>query len=348
MILAGLCAAVAPVAREYGWAFVPCGVLILWRLGRGPKAMLVFVLTAVAVAAPWYVRTWWLTGNPLYSNRLLGLPVNPVHAAVMDSYREGLGIAQWKAAQWRDLGEYLLSRAPVPLLLGPAAALAMGRRRLDLAVFAVVLAGLWLTSIGYTSGGARYACRVLSPALVVLSLLAGGLLDRLRPRAVFIVVSLVLLACYARAAVYGLLYPNTSGTPSDWPRLALQCQLPSRVEEQFADKLPGILPGGARILCENTYAHAALAGSGYDIVPVWSPEVHFLFDPDRGADAAEEELWRLGFRAVLYDRRSGVTPYLSRFPLFAEGPAAWRVLAEVEDPGDRRVFVLYELPPPAR
>jgi hypothetical protein len=349
VVLAGLCAALGALAREYGWAFTACGlVMLLWQR-TGVKAVAVFVATALVVAGPWYVRNWWLTGNPLYSNRLLGLPVNEVHAAIIDSYRERMGVASWTARDWWNIGEYLLSRTPLQFVLGPVAALVLWRRCGYLGITAAVVVALWLSSIGYTSGGPRYACRVLSPALVVLSVALAGALDRIRVLWVMKLVGVGFLILYLRAAAYALVYPAPfRAVPvSAWLDAFRQQVLPNQIEEQFRGKLPEVLPPGSRILCENTYLHAALAGTGYDIIPVWSPEVRFLFDPGLALPQIHARLREQGIVAIFYDEKSAITPYLKRYPFFAEGPQTWQRLTAVEGrTPDEHTTILYGLPEP--
>jgi hypothetical protein len=175
--------------------------------------MLIFGLTACAAAGPWYLRTLLLTGNPLFSDRLLGLPVNPVLAGIMDQFRAEFGVSRRSASQWAGLGRYLLSYAPVQLLVGVPAALVFGRRHGYLGAAAALFIGLFVSSIGYTSGGPDYAARVLAPALVLLSLPAGAPLDRLRSRAAVAVTGPALTALFARAAVYAAIHPATPSTP---------------------------------------------------------------------------------------------------------------------------------------
>jgi hypothetical protein len=354
MVLAGLSAAVGALAREYGWAFLACGLVALWWRRRGWKEALVFGLTACAAAGPWYLRTLLLTGNPLYSNRLLGLPVNPVQAAFMDSYRERLGVSRWTASQWAHLGRYLLENAPAQLLLGPAAALVFARRHGYLGLMAALVVALFLTSVGYTSGGTGYAARVLAPAVVLLSLPVGALLARLRSPPALLVVGLTLTALLARAAVYAFIYPATvfpapNGIPPGaWPRAALYREpdapvSPGKREEKLPGLLRGRLPAGTRLLGENPYAYAALAGTENEVVPVWSPEVFFLFDRGLDARAARRRLWDLGIRAVVYNPDSLNSDPLRRdSSFFEDAPRGWTPLVELE--GTKTV--VYELSPP--
>jgi hypothetical protein len=352
MVLAGLAAALGALAREYGGAFPACGLFLLWWRRRSWKEAAVFALTVLVVAGPWYLRTFLLTGNPLYSNRLLGLPVNPVHAAIMDFYHERLSIWALSLADWKALGEYLLARAPLQLLLGPVAVVLFARRHGDLGLAAGVVVVLFLTSLSYTSGGANYAARVLAPGLVLLSVLIGALLARMRRLAIQPALILILGVLFVRAAVFAAIYPSwvypepNSLPVREWPQAVLKREpnAPTSAgwgEEVLPELLPRTLPAGTRLLAENTYAYAALAGTDNEVVPVWSPEVQFLFDRQLDPGEISRRLWDRHIRAVIYHPDTLNAQFLRReSPLFANAPQGWKVLLAREGTKE----VIYELP----
>jgi hypothetical protein len=109
------------------------------------------------------------------------------------------------------------------------------------------------------------------------------------------------------------------------------------MEFQISDQLVKLIPPGSRVLSDNAYLHAALAGRGIDVVPVWSPEVRFLFS----APPAESErrLRALGIGNVALYVNSLNTNYLmSASPFHAALPRRWHVRAQVQE-------VLYILAP---
>jgi hypothetical protein len=82
--------------------------------------------------------------------------------------------------------------------------------------------------------------------------------------------------------------------------------------------------------------HAALIERGIEVVPVWSPEVRFLFSAS--AEDSEKQLQALGITSVAYYPQSLNTPYLaSSSAFYAALPKRWHVLAQV--PGFLDVFV---------
>ena len=102
------------------------------------------------------------------------------------------------------------------------------------------------------------------------------------------------------------------------------------------------MPPGSRLLAENTYVNAALADTPYEVVPVWSPEVVFLFDKQMSVGEMCRRLHDLNIRAVVYHPDTLNAKYLRReSPLFAEAPQGWKVLIAREGTKE----VIYELPP---
>ena len=183
MVSAGLAAALCALSREYGWiALIAGAIALLWR--RHPlKQVMVFGAVATAAAAPWYIRNWILTGNPFYSLKFLSFAVNPVHDSIMRYYSASLGITHWTGSNWASLLFLLLVFATFQLLAGIPGGFTRFRSHGYLLVIALLLIGVWILSAGYTSGGVLASTRVLSPALVVLSITAAGMLEPLTHRA---------------------------------------------------------------------------------------------------------------------------------------------------------------------
>ncbi len=91
-----------------------------------------------------------------------------------------------------------------------------------------------------------------------------------------------------------------------------------------------MLPPGARMLSDSAYLHAALAAKGIEVVPVWSPEVRFIFSSS--PEESERQLRSLHIGSVVLYPGSLNSDYLaSASPLYASLPQRWRVLARVED-----------------
>jgi hypothetical protein len=326
-VAAGLAAAACALSREYGWIAVIAGAIaLIWR--RVPaKQIAVFGAAAFAVAFPWYARTWMLTGNPFYSLRFLGFPVNPVHDRIMHYYSGFLGVEHW----W--LGDWFLLLVPValfPMLAGITGGLMQFRRNGYLLVSAVLLIAVWIASIALTSGGVQASTRVLSPALVVLSITAAGLLERAAQRkALYAVAVLAIAACQLWTAADGAVHPNYLSTINgDWFDNAFP-RIPLPSEFQIRDQLVKFLPPG-RVLSDSAYLHAALVDRGVEVVPVWSPEVRFLFSAS--PEEAERQLKALNITSIVcYPKTTNMAFLVSASRLYASLPERWKPHAQVGD-----------------
>lgn len=332
VVMAGLAAGVGALAREFGWITVLAGALALaWRR-LGPRSLALFGAVVLAVALPWYLRNWILAGNPFYPLRLAGFAVNPVYDALLEHGHAVLDVRTWPASRWRVAGLFLVLWAPLQLLAGIPGTIAGWRRHGYLLVIAVVVAVVWVRFVGYTLGGLAMSMRVFAPAVVALSIAAGGALEPLlRRRAATAVAVSAVIALQLWTAGHALFYPaHPLIVPlRQWPQQALAPHPPPS-EEQLADDLIRELPTGSRVLSDSPYLHAALVERGVEVVPVWSPEVRFLFELPAGQ--ADQRLRSLGIAAVAVYPGTINTHYLVRAsPFYAVVGRRWELVARVPD-----------------
>jgi hypothetical protein len=135
--------------------------------------------------------------------------------------------------------------------------------------------------------------------------------------------------CQLWTAAQGVFYPNNpiSVPRSQWRRSAFQ-PVPAPVEFQVRDQVRKIFPPGSRILSDGPVLHAALIGTGIEVVPVWSPEVRFIFSLP--AEESERRLRSLGIVSATYCPVSLSTDFVvSVSPFYASLPQRWGVLAQV-------------------
>jgi hypothetical protein len=331
MVLAGLAAALCALSREYGWIAVPVGVVaLLWRR-HSLKHVFLFIGVALLAGGPWYARTWIATGNPFYPLSFANLAVNPIYNGILQYYKSLLGAEYWSESDWLSAIWLVVASAPIQILAGVGGGILQFRKHGYLLVITLLLAGVWIQSVGYTSGGVLISARVLSPALVVLSVLAAAALDRVSRQWNWQtpVIAAVFL-CQLWTAAFGVFYPTDPfAIPvSQWRYRAFQ-NIPSAIEFQVADQLKSLLPEKTRVLSDNGYLHAALSEKGIDVVPVWSPEVRFLFS--ESAQESARLLKSSGIGSVGYYRASLNTDYLkSASPFYSTVAQQWRAKAEAE------------------
>jgi hypothetical protein len=332
MVAAGLSAALCALSREYGWIAVIAGVIALsWR--RQPVLQVVlFGAVAVAGAGPWYVRNWILTGNPFYSLKFANFAVNVVHDRILQFYSSALGVRQWSFASVTGVLYLLLVFATLQILAGIPGSLTCFRKNGYLAIIALLLVAVWIQSAAYTSGGLEASTRVLSPALVVLSITAAAMLEPLTRRARWLMpIVIAIIGGQLWTAAQGAVYPKSllSLPPSQWAGNMFPHMLPP-AEFQIRDQLVKILPPGYRVLSDSAYLHAALADSGVEVVPVWSPEVRFLFSSSPAESERRLRELRIG-SVICYPKTMNMDFLIATSPFYAALPERWRALAQVGD-----------------
>src|SRR5215831_3647512 len=332
MVSAGMAAALCALSREYGWIALIAGVIaLLWR--RTPlKQVILFGAVAAAAAGPWYARNWMLASNPFYSLRFANFAVNPIHDRILHYYNSALGVQRFTSESWWHVLFLFLLFATFQVLAGIPGGFVRFRQNGYLLVIALLLTAVWVQSIGYTSGGLEGSMRVLSPALVVLSITAAGILEPLTRRMrLYKTVVAAVLVCQIWTAVQGAVYPDNplSLGPDRWLANAFP-RVPPAAEFQIRDELVRLLPKGYRVLSDSAYLHAALIDSGIEVVPVWSPEVQFLFStPPAEADRRLRDL-HIG-SVVCYPQTLNMSFLASASPFYASLPERWTPLGQAGD-----------------
>jgi hypothetical protein len=279
-VAAGVFAGLGALAREYGVVLCIAGVAALAWQGAPRSRLLPFALTAAGIAAPWYVRNWVRTGNPLYNMDVFGFPVNPVHAGIMAEVHRIFGLNSIPSAVWSHEARNVLLGAGPLLLTGVIGAVAGWRRAAPEGLTAAVTSTLWLWSVGYTAGGVTYSLRVLTPAWVALAVAASALGPWLAARPWSTWGWTVLAAGFgAFAVLFAWAHPQRP-TEADWRVSLVRPDLPSDANYGALSQnltASGLRPG--KVLTENQYLAVALRRNArFPPIMVWDPDFAFLFD----------------------------------------------------------------------
>jgi hypothetical protein len=309
---AGLAAGAGAICRDYTlvWPLIGFGALA-WH-GRLRSGGWLFGLTAFAVAAPWYLRNWVHTGNPLYGHDVGGrFPSNPVLAELLRisweffSIRNNVGMIPF------GVGALAVTAG---VLLALAAWSARGKWRTDGHVLAgiAVVGALWIWNVCQAAGGWIYASRVLTPALALGAVLAGGGLARLAGRLAPVAAAglIVVSADAARRSLYlpqdPFVNPVALGGSHwrDFGRI---------VADRYHHPAWRILvseAAGKGIVVDDPSFHAIFAEQGARVIPLMSPEVNFLFDESQPLAGAIGRLRRAGIRFLILSENSPLTAQL--------------------------------------
>jgi len=276
---AGVAAGCGALSREYGLAFLVLGSgLLLAR--RDLRAAGRFGVTAAAVAAPWYLRNWMITGNPLFPHALGGLfPTNPRYQGIMQAIAAFWG---YRAGHFRpvEILPVLGVVMGVVLVFGAIGAKLARRKALaGLTAFALV-AGLCGWSLPLTAGGWIYGLRILAPAAAVSAALGGWIGVRLS-RAWSWVAVLVMLAGAVDAARRSWLLPDFPFTaPLSYSFAEWRENSPERLRIQPDQIWPALILAarGRGIVVDHPQNHAEVTLRGGLAVPLFSPRLDPAFD----------------------------------------------------------------------
>lgn len=346
-VLTGIFAIVAASTREYGLVFAVAAVGI--ALVSGPRRpALVLALVALPLALAWPLRVWLLTGNPIYSLNLAGLfPVNAGFIAWSAAFHAPHAHPLATSADWLGLARYLLLWA-LPALIGAGVLLALLARRLrDATVPALFIAlsiALWWASLPYTAGGLFYSLRVLSPALALLAIIAAyGSTIWVAPVVAHVVtigLALILVESLPKTLV---LPQNPYRVPAaDWPQAGRQFTDAVRANEQALLETFKKLPPAQRIVTDNASFPRVFAALGVEVLPLWSPDIAWLFDPKLPAEQIARRWQQSGLRyLVLGKSASGVDFVRAR----AQWKAPYFSVRTVAESGNDLILEVVATPP---
>lgn len=335
LVAAGVAAALGALAREYGLVLPIFGLALAAARRLSPRAIALFAAVAAIAILPWYLRNAVRTGNPLFDLSIGGVfPTNAIHQLLQGCYQRAFG--------WAHVPPAAAPLLAINSLAGSAGLLAgavflFRRSAASLAAAGLVLL-LWAASVSYTAAGFTYSLRVLSPALALGACLGGAVLARAVPGRRYRTGVAVALTLFATdAALRTLVLPaNVHRLPVDrW--LATGRALHDYHERPIYREFVRIA-GRDRLLVLGP--NALLTRLGAHTVPLWSPEVRFLFDPALSPAEIGRRLRaaRIGF--ALLNTGAVNECFLAHSPFFRD-PAgalttAWSdgdmVLLRVNDP----------------
>ena len=324
-ILAGFSTALGALSREYGLAFIVIGLLICFWRKRTGRNIFAYLLSSSLLCASWYIYLFLRTGNPVYSLSIGTLfPVNETFDGIYKTYVIYFGLGTQTLPKIKFIINLLLTLSPLHLLLLPALFFLPLKKvgYLIAATLAVIL--IWLNSIGYTCGGFFYSLRTLAPLIVVVSIASGGLISRFsRGKRSAMLFGVIVSVSVIWGAYRDLCIPaNTSMVPFRFIYNSAFGKLGRPGTVNYADI--GELPENAKVLSDSALHHGALmtnsgkSGKMIDFVPVWSPEVTFLSNPENTYVKTLSELRSRGITYVLYSKNSYNNAYLEKYPFFRE------------------------------
>jgi hypothetical protein len=341
VLWAAVAAAVGALSREYGLSYPLLGLAVLLAR-RQARAAAWFALLAAAVAAPWYVRNWVLTGNPLYPQTLGGLfPGNAVHEEQMSYYRQQWGL-RTSPAEVRLIPLFLLVLAGGVTLTGLAGLLRLRTRAALPAAGAALVGAIWFfLNLPQSGGGWGYANRVLLPTLALFAVLSGWLGTVARRWQWVLAVPLTLLAIDAgRRAWMQPEYPLAEALPYSFQHWRttfafMHDPVPMQLWRRVARDAAG---GG--VVVDHPAHHVLLTMVNGNAIPWVSPALAPSFDDRLPFDEALARLRRANVRYATFNPYNPITGRLIHAHPF------WRELFRREPTGHSGQLLIYDLAAP--
>jgi hypothetical protein len=347
ILLAAFAASYGALSREYGGIFIVCGVVvILWK--KMPLSVLLkYLMFCLIITAPWYVRTFILTGNPFYSNSAGNLfPVNPVHTGIIEGYKESVGLQIYMTANAiKPLAIGLSLALGLPFFCGLFSIFTSFRHLGFMLIISMLLFLLWIYSAGLVPAGLFHSLRILSPVIVILAVCGSGTLEKVtrQNKTIRALITFSLSFICLITFIQNIFVPcNPLNLKSKQDFLMAACIIPDSVNAQ-EDTFNYIkdVPEGSVILSDGAIQHAFLAmnkerSKNIRIVPIWSPEVRFLFAKDMTFEKGVAGLRKIGINYVLIGKKGNLNfNYLRKFQFFQKFDAKSKPLVDE---------VLFELP----
>jgi len=332
VIAAALFAALGSLSRDYGPALAISGFTVLAWHPASRRFLALFTVIAAGLSAPWYVRSWFITGNPFYSHAIPGgFPVNEIHSAIIESYRSVFSFGQLSASEWADLALVIITGATPIIIVGLPLCITRLRGFAPFLLTAVAVVLLWIVSVPQTAGGIIYSLRMLTPAFVALSISTGAAMDHLLKtgsnRLLLITSETVLVLLALGSITFTLSHPFG---PQD-----IGTAITSRytgapgfsIRPEIASYLAASDMHSTGVLTDNQYLAVYMQrNTRFRPVMIWSPEVKFVFDRSLAPNEVRRRLIAGGIRIVSIDNNSLSTLTLEKFPFYQEDILNWKPL----------------------
>jgi len=330
---AAIFAALAALTRDYGPALILPGFFVLICEPATRRLAWRYALIATLIACPWYLRSWLITGSPLYPLTMPGVPnPNPILTAVLGYYGEIFGIAGLGIKEWLPVIHEVILGGSIALLAGLVHLATKGRRLYAYSLSLLLIILLWLWSISKTSGGILYSIKVLAPTVVILALAAGKTMAEIAEHHRRHL-SWLLLAASCWGILAALSFPLG---PKDIAATVFsrKGEAPEFCAEnmRFAQQINSLDLPATGILIDSPYLAVILErNTRFRPVIFWSREVSSVLSSQKSHTETANLLSEKNIKLVAINRASLHNGLLSRIPFYRDGVTTWREVAAGED-----------------
>jgi hypothetical protein len=345
ILLSTSSASLGALSREYGGILLFLGLAIALKRRLPLRQLMLYLGFFFLMTTPWYLRTWIITGNPFYNNNFFGFfPVNQVHHDILWTYNNYYNLFIDFPNRFFFAVKLLLMNAGIPILFGLLLAFCNARKYACFLFAVAMIFAIWIYSVGQTGGGIFYSMRVLSPAIVLLSVCAASIFERfklfeslgIKP---FFIATLVLIVTVF-ALLKDAIVPYSIKEIAPFSKNFWLVAFGNEINYPEIVFRSGFFRPGSKILTDMPNIHATvqkLRNEGttnlnqLDVIPVWSPECAFLFDMTLSHKVVATKLRKIGVRYIVTDRsgRNLNYIYLQKYPFFKKYDELTFLIAKV-------------------
>jgi hypothetical protein len=148
------------------------------------------------------------------------------------------------------------------------------------------------------------------------------------------------MICFGVAFISDWIFPFSFFNPPTGSWLASGWHYHQRddIEEEMVPVVQQLLPPHARVLGDELAGYWLLDQAGHQLVPPWSPEVAFLFDPNVSAEQACQRMHQIHIDYVLAVPGGAFTFYFWDHSRFYQGSNRWEKIAQTQG------LILFRIP----
>lgn len=336
-VMCSVAIALGAISREYGLIFIALSVPILFLLNISPGQIMRCFSFAILISSPFYIRNFITFGNPIYPLSFFGfLHHNQIHQGIMTEYSRQFSLFS-NVRYLFDALKFAAFGLPIQLLVLCLAWIK--KHNIAFYFYCITIALLWAYSTNYTCGGIYYSMRVLSPAIIALSIIAGGSIANFATK-FSIMEKLIKIAFIPILTFFFLIALTLPASPFKTPtKLWVNTAFGknSGIEDMIF-KYVTTIPSDSLILCDSALYQSQLyqrSDRRVKLIPIWTPELLFLFDEEISFHAKIAKLRAFGITHIMRTNDSANNNFFEHYSFFREYPEK---IPEIIRGPDSRIF----------
>ncbi len=339
--MCAVAAGIGALSREYGLIFIIMIIPVLISMRIPIRHAVKCLLLAIIISCPFYIRNILIFNNPFYPLSLFGLlPHNQIHQSIMEEYGRQFSLFS-NSNYLLDALKFAIIGLPIQLIALFTAWKSRIENKTAFYSYSLAIIAIWAYSTKYTCGGIYYSMRVLTPAIIAVSILSGPFIANFAktakiPDKIF---KFICIAMLLVSFIFALTLPINpfAMNPKKWFKVAFEER---KGIEEMAFKYAEFLPDNSLVLSDSALYQSQLyrkSNRRVQLIPVWTPEMIFLFNDGFTFDEKITILKKSGITHIMRTNESANNDLFERHEFFKKYP---QKLREVIRGPDSQVFAI--------